>query len=213
MAHIYQVALLLEGRPCLVIGGGRVAARKVRSLLNAGAKVRVVAREATEPIRHLAEEGILDLQVREFVPEDLEGAFLAIVATDDADLNEGASAECHRRGVLVNVVDQPALCSFYVPAVVERGPISIAISTGGASPALARRLRERLEEAVGEEYGALAALMGELRGEVLAAFTEQSERAEAWRRLLDSDVLDLLAQGETEEAKESARRVMGIEGR
>jgi len=190
-----------------------VAARKVRSLLNAGAKVRVVAREATEPIRRLAEEGILDLQVREFVPEDLEGAFLAIVATDDADLNEGASAECHRRGVLVNVVDQPALCSFYVPAVVERGPISIAISTGGASPALARRLRERLEEAVGEEYGALAALMGELRGEVLAAFTEQSERAEAWRRLLDSDVLDLLAQGETEEAKESARRVMGIEGR
>jgi len=210
MTQYYPIALLLEDRPCLVVGGGRVAERKIESLLSAGARVTVVATEATEAISRWAADGRIALRLRPYAPEDLQSAFLAIVATDDADLNSRASAECQRRGMLVNVVDQPALCNFYVPAVVERGPINIAISTGGASPALARDLRKLIEQTVGEEYGSLAELMSELRPEVMAAYERQEDRAEAWNRLLASGVLDMLRRGEAAQARAHAREIMGL---
>jgi len=210
MAHCYPVALLLDGRPCLVVGGGRVAERKIASLLAAGAAMRVVAVEASAPVRQLADSGAIALSLREFREEDLDGVFLVIVATNNAELNSAVSAECDRRGLLVNVVDQPPLCNFYVPAVIERGPITLAISTGGASPALAKRLRILLEDVVGEEHGRLAALMAELRGEVMAAYDQQADRAAAWERLLDSDVLELLRRNETDQARRRARELMGL---
>jgi precorrin-2 dehydrogenase/sirohydrochlorin ferrochelatase len=210
MERIYPIALVMEGRPCLVVGGGRVAERKIESLLQAGATVRVVALAATEAVQALARERLIELRLGAYAPDDLEGAFVVIVATNDATLNAGISEECGRRGLLVNVVDQPALCSFYVPAVVERGPVSIAISTGGAGPALAKRLRVMLEEIVGEEYGRLALLMDELRGEVIAAYDRQPDRAAAWNRLLDSDILELLQDGPFSQARQAARRIMGL---
>jgi precorrin-2 dehydrogenase/sirohydrochlorin ferrochelatase len=210
--HCYQIALLLENRPCLVVGAGRIAERKIGSLLEAGGKVRVVALEAVPEVAELAKTGQIELHLREYIPADLDQAFVVIVATNDAALNSRVSAECHQRGILVNVVDQPALCSFYVPAVIERGPISIAISTSGASPALTKHLRMLLEDTVGEEYGRLSALMHELRGEVKAAFAEQSERAEAWERLLRSEILSLLGEDEMEPARRYAREVMRLPG-
>jgi siroheme synthase-like protein len=210
MDRCYPVALLLEGRSCLVVGGGRVAERKIASLRQAGASVRVVALEVSESVRRMAKTGEIELHQRAFAVSDLDGAFLVIVATDNSYLNEHISAECHRRGQLVNVVDQPALCTFYVPATIERGPVSVAISTSGAGPALARHLRELLEGVVGEEYGRLALLMGDLRDEVKAAFAQQSERAMAWQRLLDSEVLDLLRGGETTPARQRAREIIGL---
>lgn len=210
MTQVYPIALLLEKRPCLVVGGGRVAERKVESLLAAGAQVTVVATRATEAITAWAEAGRIALHLRPYAPDDLQDALVVIVATDDAELNARISAECHQRGTLVNVVDQPALCNFYVPAVVERGPISIAISTGGASPALARDLRKLVERTIGEEYGLLAGLMSELRGEVIAAHERQEDRAAAWNRLLESDVLDMLRRGETDRARGQARETMGL---
>ena len=208
--HCYHIALLLENRPCLVIGAGRIAERKIGSLLDAGATVRVVALQAGPAVADLAAAGRIELYLREYAPSDLDQAYVVIVATNDAALNSRVSAECHRRGILVNVVDQPALCSFYVPAVIERGPVSLAISTSGASPALAKHLRVLLEDVVGEEYGLLSTLMNDLRGEVLAAFERQPERAAAWERLLQSEVLVLLKNGETAEARRVARRVMGM---
>jgi siroheme synthase-like protein len=208
--HCYHIALLLENRPCLVIGAGRIAERKIGSLLDAGGQVRVVALQASEAVSALAASGAIELRLREYEAADLDGMFIVIVATNDAKLNSRVSAECHRRGLLVNVVDQPALCGFYVPAVIDRGPVSIAISTSGASPALSKHLRVLLESVVGEEYGLLSTLMNELRGEVIAAFTHQPERAAAWERLLQSDVLALLRAGEMDQARQYARQTMGL---
>lgn len=210
MPPSYPATLLLSGRPCLVIGGGRVAERKIRSLLHAAADVRVVTREATPAVADLAATGAIALRLGEYSDADLDGVFLVIVATNDADLNRRVSAECQRRGLLVNVVDQPHLCNFYVPALIERGPISLAISTGGASPALAKHLRVLLEAVVGEEYGELSELMASLRGELFDRYDTQSDRAAAWQRLLQSDVLELLRRGEGVQARQRARELLGL---
>ncbi len=142
--------------------------------------------------------------------EDLDGMRLVIIATSDAETNEAIALEAQRRGLLVNVVDVPRLCNFYVPATVDRGPINVAVSTGGAAPALAKHLRRRLEEVVGEEYGRLAALMGELRPDVMQRWPTQQERAAAWENLLASDVLALLKQGREDEARQLALQVLGL---
>ncbi len=210
MPPSYPATLLLSGRPCLVIGGGRIAERKINSLLHAAAAVRVVTREATPAVADLAATGAIALRLGEYSDADLDGVFLVIVATNDADLNQRVSAECRRRGLLVNVVDQPHLCNFYVPALLERGPVSLAISTGGASPALAKHLRVVLEAVVGEEYGELSELMAGLRGEMFDRYDEQADRAAAWQRLLDSDVLELLRRGERAQAQERARELLGL---
>jgi len=210
MPPSYPATLLLSGRPCLVIGGGRIAERKINSLLHAAAAVRVVTREATPAVADLAVTGAIALRLGEYSDADLDGVFLVIVATNNADLNQRVSAECRRRGLLVNVVDQPHLCNFYVPALLERGPVSLAISTGGASPALAKHLRVVLEAVVGEEYGELSELMAGLRGEMFDRYDEQADRAAAWQRLLDSDVLELLRRGERAQAQERARELLGL---
>lgn len=210
MPPSYPATLLLSGRPCLVIGGGRIAERKIKSLLHAAAAVRVVTREATPTVADLAATGAIALRLGEYSDADLDGVFLVIVATNDADLNRRVSAECRRRGLLVNVVDQPHLCNFYVPALLERGPVSLAISTGGASPALAKHLRVLLEAVVGEEYGELSELMASLRGELFDRYDTQADRAAAWQRLLQSDVLELLRRGERAQARQRARELLGL---
>lgn len=212
MSQGYPITLLVEGRPCLVVGAGRVAERKILSLLKAGASVRVVARNASAAVHGLAAEGAIDLQIRDYRDTDIDGAFVVVVATNDAELNNRISTECRRRGVLVNVVDQPPLCSFYVPALIQRGPVSLAISTSGAGPALAKHLRIVLEDVVGDEYGHLAELMDQLRPEVFAAYGEQSDRAAAWQRLLQSDILDWLHDGITDQARQHARELLGSTG-
>ncbi|NSW57533.1 MAG: bifunctional precorrin-2 dehydrogenase/sirohydrochlorin ferrochelatase [Armatimonadetes bacterium] len=210
MSHGFPISLRVDGQRCLVVGGGRIAERKINSLLRAGAMVRVVARDPSPMVRQLAGDGTLELHVRDYSHPDLDDVFLVIVATDDAALNATVSEECRRRRLLVNVVDQPALCNFYVSAQIERGPVSISVSTGGTAPALAKHLRILLESVVGEEHGHLAELMGELRPEVLAKFDRQSDRAAAWQRLLQSDILDRLRQGVTDSAREHARELMGL---
>jgi len=211
MPRFYPISLDLRGRACLVIGAGRVAERKVRSLLEAEASVRGVAHEATEALHALADEGAIALRLGEFAPADLDGVWLAIAATDDEHLNTSVARECEKRRIFANVVDVPDLCSFIVPAQVTRGPVSVAVSTGGVSPALAKWLRRRLEDVIGEEYGALAQLMGEFRPEVRGAIPAQSDRALAWKRVLDSEVLDLLKAGRTDEARALARELLGLD--
>lgn len=210
MNACYPITLVIDGRLCLVVGGGRIAERKIASLLHAGAQVRVVAREVAPAVAALATNEAVTLHERDFEMDDLEGAFVVIMATDDAALNARVSAECQARGLLVNVVDQTPLCNFYVPALIERGPISLAISTGGASPALAKHLRVLLEDAVGEEYGQLSTLMFELRGEMFHAHDQQRDRAAAWERLLGSDILEWLRRGDLDGARAHARELLGL---
>ncbi len=207
---LFPVFVKLSGRLCTVVGGGEVAARKALSLLEAGARVRVVAPEVTPVLRSLVEEGAVELVARPYAPGDLEGSSLVFAATDDSRVNEAVHREAERRGLLVNVADDPDHCSFFVPSSLARGPVRIAISTQGASPALARRLREMIERAVPAEYGHLASLLGSLRSEVTAAHSSRREREARWRRVLDSEVLSLLRDGRRAEAEALARRVLGL---
>jgi precorrin-2 dehydrogenase/sirohydrochlorin ferrochelatase len=202
----YPAFLDLRGRRCLVVGGGAVALRKVEALLRCGAQVLVVAPDLSMELAARVRERRVEHQPREFRTEDLEGAFLVVAATDDAAANARVHEEAERRGLLVNTVDDPERCNFIVPSVIQHGPITVAISTGGASPALAKHLREQIERAVGPEHGALAELMGELRAEVKRVHADEADRRRAWQRILDSDVIDLLRAGRPEAARERARQ-------
>jgi len=206
----YPAFLDLHGRRCVVVGGGVVALRKVEALLRCGAEVLVVSPDLSVELAARVRERRVEHRPREFRAEDLEGAFLVVAATDDPAANAGVFEEAQRRGLLVNTVDDPERCNFIVPSVIQRGPITVAISTGGVSPALAKHLRERLERAVGPEYGALAELMGELRAEVKRAHADQAARLRVWQRILDSEVIDLLRAGQPEAARERARQCISL---
>ena len=205
MAHC-PVNLNLQGRKCTVIGGGSVAERKVQMLLNFGAVVTVIAPQITPELRELAKARTIKYIPSMYMPDMLRLAFLVIAATDQRAVNRAVADECERRGILVNAVDDPDACTFFVPAIVQRGDLVIGVSTSGSSPALAKRLRESLETQFGEEYGGLAEIMAEVRDEVKARYEDPDERVKAFERILDSDVLELLAKGKREEAVARARK-------
>ena len=164
----YPINLIgLETRRCVVVGGGAVAARKLAGLLAAGARVTVISPELSTEVESRAADRQITVLRRAYEPGDLSGAFLVIAATDDPPTNAAVWDEARQLGCLINAVDDPAHSNFILPAVVRRGEVNLAISTGGASPTLARRLREQLETQVGPEYGDLAGLMAELRPEIM----------------------------------------------
>jgi precorrin-2 dehydrogenase / sirohydrochlorin ferrochelatase len=156
----------LDGRRCLVVGAGSVGESKIDSLLATGASVRVVAPRATQRVREWAREGRIEFVAREYAASDLAGVFLVIAATNSPALHDEIYAEAQSRGVLCNAVDEPDRCDFYFPAVVRRGELQIAISTGGLSPALAQRLRKELEQQFGPEWEDWVAQLGRTRDEV-----------------------------------------------
>jgi len=160
----YMTCLNLRDRPCLVVGAGPVGLEKIEGLLAADARVTVVAPEAHDEVAELAREGSLQWHPRRYEQGDLEGHFLVFAATEDTDLNVRVFREAEERAMLVNVVDVPPLCNFIMPAIVRQGPIAIAISTSGASPALAKRLKREIAEGFGEPYARLAELLNDLRG-------------------------------------------------
>ncbi len=199
--RLYPLALKVAGRRCVVIGGGRVAGRKTASLLDCGAHVVVVSPEFTAELEALAKRGTIDAARREFEPSDLENALIAIAATDDTDVNEAVVAAGRAHGVLVNVVDIPDLCDFYVPASVTRGDLQIAIGTGGACPALAKHLRKELSDQFGPEYESFLRLAERLRLALLERVPEPAKRKEVLNSFLASPALSLLSEGRSEEAE------------
>jgi siroheme synthase-like protein len=200
----------LRGKLCLVVGGGEVAARKVRSLLAAGARVHVIAPEVCQEMSALLRSGAVAYDRRQYAEGDVERSTLVFAATDDAEVNAAVYHDATGRGLLVNVVDDPAHCSFIVPSRVVRNGICIAISTQGQSPALARHLREKIEQAITPAYGELARLLGRLRDEVKEAVGSGEERASRWQAVLESDVLSLLERGQTRQAEELARAILRL---
>jgi len=210
MRPVYPVSLRVEGKCCVVMGGGTVAQRKVEALLQAGAQVRVVAPDVTPDMAQLAREGQVEWRRRGASEADVEGALLVIAATDDRDLNARIAAAADASGKLVNAVDQPDDCNFFVPAAVRRGPILLTVSTGGGSPALAKRIRRELEKQIGPEYGDLAELLAGLRETVTGNLPRQADRSQAWERILDSRVLELIRQGKRAEAEALARSLAGL---
>ena len=196
MPTYYPMMVDLAGRRCLVVGGGRVAERKVALLLEAGADVAVVSPVVTPRIADLAARGAIRLLRRTVRPADLDRVFLAFAATDDAEVNQGVAREVRSAGGLVNVADAPEACDFHVPSVVRRGDLTIAISTGGGSPALAKRLRQRLEATIGPEYEAFLAALRELRARAKEVIADPAERQALFRRAADSDLFEHASRGD-----------------
>ncbi|HHH36029.1 MAG TPA: uroporphyrinogen-III C-methyltransferase [Gammaproteobacteria bacterium] len=201
MDHL-PVFLHIRGRRCLVVGGGEVAARKVALLLRAGAAVEVVAPHLGGALQGLAEAGRIRHQAAHYASDHLDGAALVVAATDDAALNRRVSEEARARNIPVNVVDQPALCSFIFPSIVDRSPVTVAVSTGGASPVLARMLRAHLEAVIPAGYGRLARLMGRFRSAVKARFGDSGQRRRFWEQLLQGPVVEMVFAGREREAAE-----------
>ena len=206
----YPVHLSLAERLVVVVGGGAVAERKVAGLLPCGARVRVVAPELTPELARLAERGEIEHRARAFRPGDLEGAFLALGEPGERSRDAAFFAEAERRGIFANVEDDLDHCSFIAPSIVRRGDLVLAISTSGRAPALAVRLRERLERELGPEYGAFLELAGRLRGPLARAVPEFEERRRRWYELVDSDVLSLFRDGRAAEARERAEQILGV---
>ena len=206
----YPVYLSLAERLVVVVGGGSVAERKVAGLLPCGARVRVVAPEVTSRLARLADRGEIEHLARAFQPGDLEGAFLALGEPGDGSSTATFFDEAEERGVFANVEDDLDHCSFIAPSIVRRGDLVVAISTSGRAPALAVRLRERLERELGPEYGALLELAGRLRAPLARAVPDFEERRRRWYELVDSDVLELFRDDRAAEARERAERIMGV---
>ena len=196
MPTYYPMMVDLAGRRCLVIGGGRVAERKIGLLLECGASVEVVSPAATQKITEWASRKAIRLARRPVKPADLAHAFLVFAATDDPQVNRTVAEEARGAGGLVNVADAPAACNFLVPAVVRQGDLTIAISTGGGSPALAKRLRQRLEATIGPEYNAFLAALRELRAQAQRTISDPAERQAVYKRALDSDLFDHAVRGD-----------------
>ena len=201
MTH-YPIYLNLVDRLCLVIGGGKVAERKIQTLLDYGARVTVVSPELQPSIRQYFEEGKISYIQEPFHPDMLEGVLLVFIATNQPDVNRHITEMCRSRGVLVNTVDDPPNCDFYVPALVQRQSLSLAISTEGKSPLFAARLRRKLEQLIPPEYGEFVDIMGELRQQVKALEPEIDKRRQFYEEIMDSDILDLLLEGKRDQVEE-----------
>lgn len=203
----YPVMLDLGGRSCLVVGGGSVAERKVNTLLQSGAVVTVVSPECTAPLSRLAGAGRIVWKREEFSPSDIRDSLLVIAATDNPDVNQAVFQAASQAGCLVNVVDDPRQCNFIVPSVIERGDLLIAVSTSGASPALAKKVRQDLEAMFGEEYTRFLEIMADVRKQALEEIPEEKTRQEIFRQLANSEMLSLIKEGRHEEAERLAEEI------
>ena len=190
MTNLFPMFLKLEGRQCLVVGAGKIGEPKTAGLLETGARIRVVALDASPTVSEWAREGKIELELRAFSPEDLSGAFLAIVATNSRILNERVYHEAQNRGVLCNVVDVPDLCDFFYPAIVRRGDLQIAVSTAGQSPSLAQKIRQQLEKQFGPGYAAWVAELGETRRLILASDLDKERKLELLHTLASKEALE-----------------------
>lgn len=205
MSNLFPIFLKLEGKRCLVVGAGKVGEPKIGGLLGTGTRIRVVALEASAVVHEWAKAGKITLELRKFVPQDLDGIFLAVVATASSALNRTIYREAQRRGVLCNVVDVPEYCDFYYPAVVRRGDFQIAVSTNGQSPSLAQKIRQQLERQFGPGYERWVAELGATRKLVLASDLDPQRKRELLHLLASRKAFEAALVEES--AKSFANRV------
>jgi precorrin-2 dehydrogenase/sirohydrochlorin ferrochelatase len=196
----YPLFLNLQGKKCIVVGGGDVAFRKVRALVDCGAKVAVVSPTLNADLTQLAKAGTIHLVSREYEARDLKDAAFIIAATDRGKVNQKIAKEARKQGLLVNVVDHPDGSDFIIPSLIRRGDLILAVSTSGTSPALAKKIRAKLEQIFGEEYVPLLSVIKEVRKEIKQQ--ELKVSAEDWQRAIDLDLLiSFIKAGEGERAK------------
>jgi siroheme synthase-like protein len=211
MNTYYPVYIQMRAQPCVVIGGGKIAQGKVEGLLAAEANVTVIAPDLTRRLYELAEQYQITYIPRTYRTGDLTGAFLVICATDQTEINHQVWREATANRQLVNVVDDTPRCNFIAPSILHKGDLTIAISTSGKAPALAVRLKERLQRELGPEYERFLELAGELREPLAHHIPDFETRKALWYELVDSEILDVLAEGEEAKAREIISRVVGFE--
>jgi precorrin-2 dehydrogenase / sirohydrochlorin ferrochelatase len=205
----YPIFAIIENKPCLVVGGGAVGERKVQDLMAAGAQVTVVSRTLTPELASLASRGEIRYLSSDFTAAQVEGMALVMAATDDPEVNAQVSAAAQARAIWVNVADDPEHCTFIVPAQVRRGDLTLAISTGGASPALARQLRQELQQHFGPEYGPYLDLLQRVRTRVLAERRAHPDNGPLFHRLVNSPLKEAVAQGDHARAVKLLHEVLG----
>jgi precorrin-2 dehydrogenase/sirohydrochlorin ferrochelatase len=208
MARYYPMMMDLQGRRCVVVGGGEVAARKVETLLECGAEVAVIALKISKSLDALAKDGKISVVSAGYATGGLHGAALAIAATDDENVNRAVFNDAKEAGIPVNVVDVPDLCTFIVPSIVERGDLLIAISTSGKSPATSKKIRMEIERQFGWEYARLLELMGEIRTMIQERVPELEKRMRVLTEIANSDLLDKLKAGEKPSAGEILQKAL-----
>ena len=220
----YPIFLDIKDKPCVVIGGGNVAERKVISLLDAGARVVVISPALTPALKKLVREKIINYCPKPYEDGDLKGFFLAYSATDNSSVNRKVFNEAKREGILLNVVDVPKLCNFIVPSVVDRGDLLIAISTSGKSPAMAKKIRQRLEKEFGREYAVFLDIMGKVREKVLTLdrqnvcqgltrSKESDTNKRIFEKLINSPLLEWIKKGEKEKVDRFLKEALKETGR
>ncbi len=211
MNTYYPVYIEMREQPCVVIGGGKIAEGKVEGLLAAKANVTVISPDLTANLRELVEEKKITYIARAYQPGDLTGAFMVICATDQAQINHQVWQEASANRQLVNVVDDTPRCNFIAPSILRKGDLTIAISTSGKAPALAVRLKERLQRELGPEYERFLELAGELREPLARQVQDFETRKALWYELVDSEILDILARGDETAARVIISQIVGFE--
>lgn len=207
----YPVNLDIQAKDCLLVGAGTVGERKAKALLACGARLFVVSPEVTQWFKDTADVARIQVEYRKYDPEDLAGKFLVIGATADEVINRQISRDAASRGVLCNIVDRPESCSFVLPAVVRRGDLTVAISTSNKSPALAKRLRQKLEKEFGPEYARLLSLMGAIRHRLISENDPPEANKDKFEALLDADLLECFRKDRLEDIDHTLREVLGKE--
>jgi len=208
MEHLYPIFINLSDRSCLIIGGGKVAQRKIETLLEYKARVLLVSPVVTDVIDKWAQQELIVWERRAFEPADLKGIFLVFIATGDSHINKKIADLCRERGIMVNAVDDPENCDFYVPAILRRDSLCIAVSTEGKSPLLAAKLRNELDRTIPSAYGDWVELLGQLRDEIKRSDLDIEQRRQLFADLVYSDILELIIQGRKQEAEERITECM-----
>ncbi len=204
----YPIALVnLHQKKCVVIGGGNIALRKVKGLLEADAQTVVISPDLCHKLDEYTKNNEIKVIKREYHSNDLDNAFLVIAATDNPDVNQQVWEDACAKNILVNVVDNPEFCNFIAPAVVRRGPLAISITSGGNSPSLSRRIRQDLEELFGPEYEVYVPLLGEIRDHSYKSIPAEHQKM-FWNHLLESDVLALIKKGAPNAARQLAKSIL-----
>ena len=209
VVRYYPVNLDVRNRDCLVVGGGGVGERKVKTLLECGAKITVITLDATEQLKSLSSEGHIDLHIRGYQSSDLDGRFLVIGATDDEEVNQRVSQDASVRGILCNIADRPKACTFVLPAIVRSGDLVIAISTSNKSPAVARSIRQALEKEFGSEYAPLVKLMGAIRQRFMAEAKSPEAHKGLFERLLDGGIVQMIREDRIQDIDALLNEVLG----
>lgn len=210
MARLFPVFINLEGKNCLIIGGGKVAERKVANLFEYNARIKLVSPEVTDNLKRWGEKGLIALYLRKFAKEDLDDIFMVFAATNDSHLNQEVAILCREKGILLNAVDDPPNCDFYVPSVVRRNSLVIAISTEGKSPLFAKKLRQKIEGVIPEEYGWFVDLLGEIREKVKIEVDDIKKREEIFNLLVNDEIFALLNMGEYEKVREKVEKCISF---